>query len=160
MLPFLFPWKLQQIQGAQWQYLTEHILSCKIEVFSIVTTTSYAFLPACHACKKNRTSRDYPLFHCWNAPPTASQCPHPQFGLHKHSSSIDECHWLTLFSTSRNSVPHLCFIHTSMSDTIPSDCPSASNCCTVTTCNGVLVGAYTLYCHITNIHLWCHELTK
>jgi hypothetical protein len=29
--------------------------------------------------------------HCWNAPPTASLCSHPLFGLRKRSASVDEC---------------------------------------------------------------------
>ena len=42
----LFPWKLQQMQRTQEHYLIEQILSYKTLFFSIVTTISYAFLPA------------------------------------------------------------------------------------------------------------------
>ena len=59
-----------------------------------------------------------------------------------------------IFSTWRNSVIYLCFVHTSMSDIILSDCLSAANCHVATTCNGILVGRFNLYCHITNIHFW------
>jgi len=52
---------------------------------------------------------------------TTSLCLHLPCGLHKHSVSVDECRWLQLFSTRRNSIPFLCFIHTFMSDTILSD---------------------------------------
>ena len=37
---YLFPWKLQQIQRAQWLYLIEQILSYKTLFFNIVTTIS------------------------------------------------------------------------------------------------------------------------
>jgi len=83
----------------------------------------------------------YRCHHCWNAPPTASLCSHPLSGLHKHSASIKECHWVPLFSAWRNSVTHFkCFICSSMSDAILSECPSAANCHTASTCNGILVG--------------------
>ena len=49
----------------------------------------------------------------------------------------------------RNSFSHLCFIKTSMSDAIVSNCPSAAICHIITKCNGILVGRFTLYCHIT-----------
>ena len=57
------------------------------------------------------------------------------------------------FSAWSNSVTHLCFICTSMSDAILSDCPFAANCCTATKCNGILVGRFNLYCYTTNICL-------
>ena len=59
------------------------------------------------------------------------------------------------FSTWRNSITHLCFIRTSMSD-----CPSAVICRTATKFNGILVGRFNLYCHINNIHLWHRGPTK
>ena len=93
--------------------------------------------------------------YCWNTPPTASLCSHPRFDLHKCSASIDECQWISLFfSAQRNSVTPLCFICTSMSDTILSDCPSAAICCIVTTCDRILAGRFSLCCYITNICLW------
>ena len=60
----------------------------------------------------------------------------------------------TIFSAWRNSVTHLCFILTSIWDTVLSHCPSAAICCTATTCNGILVGGLNLYFHITDICLW------
>ena len=55
----------------------------------------------------------------------------------------------------RNSVPHFCFICTSMSDTILSECLSADSCHVARECNGVLVGRFNLYCFTTNICLCC-----
>jgi hypothetical protein len=55
--------------------------------------------------------------HCWSL-----------YTFHKH-------HWMPMGATVsvwRNSVIHLCFICTSMSDTILSDCPSAAICRTAT----------------------------
>jgi len=43
---------------------------------------------------------------------------------------------------------------TSFSDAILSGCPFAAVCATATTCNGILAGRFTLYCHTTNICLW------
>jgi len=41
------------------------------------------------------------LSHSWNAPPTASLCSHPLFGLcrlnSRHSASVDECQRMPLF---------------------------------------------------------------
>ena len=64
--------------------------------------------------------------------PTTSLCSHPLLGPRKCLESIDECQWVSSFSTWRNSIPHLRFIHTSMSDAILSDCPSAAICHTAT----------------------------
>ena len=99
------------------------------------------------------TSRaDYHYHHCRNTSLTTSLCSHPLFGLHKHSSSINECQWVPFFSAWRNSVPPLCFICISMSDATVSECSSAAICHTTTTCNGILVERFNLYCH--TIHLW------
>lgn len=52
-------------------------------------------------------------------------------------------------------------IHTSMSDTILSNCPAAAICCRVAKWNRMLVGRFILYCHTTtNIHLRCCGPTK
>ena len=64
---YLVPWKLQKIQRAQ-HYWIEEILNYKTLFFNIVTTISYAFLPAMskslHAVLiKICTSRGDPLFH-------------------------------------------------------------------------------------------------
>ena len=40
-ISYLFLWKLQQIQRAQWQFLTEQILSYKILFFNITTATNH-----------------------------------------------------------------------------------------------------------------------
>ena len=61
-----------------------------------------------------------------------------------------------IFSTGKNSVTHLCFIWASMSDVIPSDYPSAAICHIATTCNGILVGKFNLYCHTANIFFWAN----
>ena len=45
-----------------------------------------------------------------------------------------------IFSTWRNSATPLCFICTSISDAILSDCPCAAICNAATTCNGILMG--------------------
>ena len=56
-------------------------------------------------------------------------------GLHKCSSSIDECQWVPFFSTRRTSMTHLCFTCTFISDVILSDCLSAAICHMATTWN-------------------------
>ena len=63
------------------------------------------------------------------------------------------------FSTRRNSVTLHCFIHISVSDAILSDCPSAAICHMATTGNRMSMGRFSLYCHTTNIRLWCHVPT-
>jgi len=80
--------------------------------------------------------------HCWNTPPTTSACSHLLFGFHKCSASINECHGCHFFSAERNLIQHLCFIGTSMSDTILSDRWSAAICCIATKCNGILAGRF------------------
>ena len=57
------------------------------------------------------------------------------------------------FSAWMNSITHFCFIRTSMSDAILSDCSSADICRTTTKFNGILAGRFNLYRHITNIRL-------
>ena len=150
--------------------MIEQILSYNY-LFRQITTVSYALLPA-----KNKSlnavlikicsSGGDPvlLYQCWNTSPTASLCSHPLFLLHKCSTSISEywhsvIHGCYLFAR-RNSVAHLCFIHSSMSDAILSDCPCAAICHTATTCNGILAGGFHLYCHTTNICPWCWRPTE
>ena len=72
-------------------------------------------------------------FHCWNSPSTASLCLHTLIGLYKYPASTNECQQVPFFPAWRNSVTHFCFIRTSMSDAIWSDCPSAAICHTATT---------------------------
>ena len=129
--------------------------------FHWVTTISCAFSPVINKSlhtilTKNWISVADPLSHCWNVPRTASLCSRPLFGFHKCSTSIHDCHCVQFFSAWRNSVSHLFFICTSTSDTILSDCPSAVICSTAIKYNGILVRRFNLYCHTTNICLWCH----
>jgi len=134
-----------------------HIISFRRLLFTIVTTISNSFWPgmnkSLHAIFVNIcTGRGgVSLSH----PP--SHCSYPLHGLQKRSASIDECQWV-LFSAWGNSVTHLFFIHTSMSEAISSDCPFTASCHTETTCNGVLVGRFNFYCRTTNICHWSHEL--
>lgn len=73
-------------------------------------------------------------------------------------------HWWmsmgAIFSAWGNLIPHLHSIHTSMSDTTLSDCPSAASCYTATKYNGTVVGRFNPYCHTTNICLWHHGPTS
>ena len=62
--------------------------------------------------------------------------------------------WMSMGVIWRNLVPQICFICTSMSYTILSNCPSAAICHTETKCSGILVRRFNPYCHTTNIHLW------
>ena len=78
---------------------------------------------------------------------------------------LSRCWWMSvgaIFSTWRNSVTHLCFLCTSMSDTILSDCPSAAMChMTTTTCDRILVGSLNCCCHTNTICLWhCRTTSK
>ena len=72
----------------------------------------------------------------------------------KTSMNVNGCifFFFFFFSTQRNSMIHLCFICTSMSE-ILSDCPSGVICHMAIKCNGILLGSLNLYCHSTNIHL-------
>ena len=54
-----------------------------------------------------------------------------------------------IFSAWRNSIPHLCFICTSMSDAILSGCPSAAICHMATTCSAIWTRRFSLYCYTT-----------
>jgi len=104
---YLFSWKIQQVQRAQWHCLIEQILSYKILFFNIVTTISYKFLRAmnkslhavlvksCTAVQNMACLSQH--HHCWNAPPTTSLCSHPLFGLYKRSASLNECQRVQFF---------------------------------------------------------------
>ena len=59
-------------------------------------------------------------------PPTTSLCSHPPFGLQNCSAGISRCQWIPFSPAWRNSVTHLCFKCTSMTDTILSDFHSAA----------------------------------
>ena len=117
--------------------------------------------PACCGCN-NR--------HQWRWPTvmvTTTEMHHPpphcahihcliSIKVQRALTNASECH----FSALRNSVTQLCILHTFVSDAILSVCPSAAICHTATKCNGILVGRFSLYCHITNIQLWCWGLTS
>ena len=75
-------------------------------------------------------------------------------GLHKCSSSIDECQWVP-FLLHRGVPLHNCSILTSRSDTILSNCLSAAIHHMATKRNRMLVGRFKPFCHSTNICLWC-----
>ena len=119
----------------------------------IFTSNEQEFV--CFHCKKSAPAEVTRCFWqcCCNAPPTTSLCSHPLFDLHKLSTGISKCQWVSFFSTWRSSIPCLWFICASMSDAILSECPSAAICCMATTCNGILVGRYNLYCYNTSIYL-------
>jgi len=65
----------------------------------------------------------------------------------------DECQWVHFFPLS---VTPLCFIHTSMSDAILSDCSFAAICNTATKRNG----RFKFNCRTTNNHFWHHRKTN
>ena len=58
-----------------------------------------------------------------------------------------------IFSAWRNSVTHLCFTHTSTSDNILLECPSAAFCHITAKSIRILLGRFNHYCHIIHIHL-------
>ena len=137
--------------------LVEQIPIYETLFFNTVTTTSYAFLPvmnkkSLHAAHMTVCTRGGDplslLLKC-----TASVCSCSLFGFCKRSADIDECQWVPFFSEWRNSIPLLCFVCTSVSDAILSDCPSAAIYHTATKWNGILVERFNFYCHTTNICL-------
>ena len=142
--------------------LLEQILSNNTLFSNTVTTISYAFSPAMNknlhvTLIKVHSSRDdplspSPLLRC------TTHCSHLLVGLHQHSANISECPRVPFFLQGGISIPPLCFICTSMSEAVLSDCPSAAICCTTIKCNGMLVGRFNLYCH-TNICLWYYGPT-
>jgi len=71
--------------------------------------------------------------------------------------SITECQWVPFFSTWRNTVPHIWFILTFMSDTILSECLSAAICNTAANWNVILVARCSLCCHTTNFP-WANKI--
>ena len=167
---YLYPWKLQQIQKAQECYLIEEILRYETLFFNIDTTISYTFSSAvnrslhvvliktCMAIQ-NMACLSCHCLHCWNTAHILSLYSHLLFGLHKCSKSVNEYQLVSFFSRWRNSVTHFCFICTSMSDIILSDCLSFEICHMAMKCKEILVVILHLYCHASNIHLWCHGPT-
>ena len=135
------------------------ILIDKSLLFNIVPTSSYAFLTAMNKSLRSTlvnictsTTDTLPLWSllkCTTHHPTAltSTIWSPEM----FSKSL----WMSvgaIFSTWWNSMTHLCFKYTSMSDIILSDCPSAATCCTGTKYNGILTERFNLYYHTTIIH--------
>jgi len=138
--------------------LIEQILSYKSLFFNTVTTISSAFLPVINknllaalikACTSTGESMPLlPLLECTSYHLTVltfTVC------LHKFSANISEWQWVQFFSTWRNTMTHLRFIHTSVSDATVSDCPCVAVCHVATTCNGILVRRFNLYYHTTTI---------
>ena len=73
---------------------------------------------------------------------------------------FSKCLWASaVYSAWKNSMTHPYLTHTSVSDAILSDYPSAAICHTATKWSGMLVGRFNLYCHPTSICLWHHRPT-
>ena len=70
--------------------------------------------------------------------------------------SVNEYQWVSFFSAWRNSVSHLCFIFTSMSNAILSDCHSAASCHMTTKFKGILAERFNFYSHTTNISAYAN----
>ena len=130
--------------------------------FSIVTTISYVALHDEHGMQALKN------LYLWRWPLSLSPLLKCTPMSHCATSSIWSpqtfMHWWTstgtIFSEWRNLISHLCFVHTLMSDAIVSECPSAAVCHTTTTCNGMLVGRFSIYCYCTNICVWCLWASK
>ena len=80
----------------------------------------------------------HPLPHCAN-----NHCL-VFINIQQTSMNVNE---FAIFFTWKISVVQLFFIHTSMSDTILSGCPSAAICCMATKCNKILAGILSHYQH-------------
>jgi len=126
VMPPTYTMELQQLQGAWSHCLVQQILSYKTLFFSIVTTISFMLSPViCDTSHQNlHVYSKYglaftSLLHCWSTPSTASLCSHPLFGLHTFTSTND-CQWVPFFSSRMSSMTLLCFLHSSVSDTIVS----------------------------------------
>jgi len=149
---YLFPWKLQKIGTAQEHYFIEHIFSYKTMFFNVVTTTmrgvfSLAMNKSLHPVLiKICTSRGdllLPLLKCTTHHFTVLT------STAWSPSTFSKHLWMSvgaIFSTWRNSILLICFSHTSMSGTVPSQWPSAAICHTATKCNWILVGRFNFYC--------------
>ena len=144
----LFYWVNYQLQNTIFQRSHHH---------NLCIFTSNEQEPACHACKILHQRRWLTV-----TVTTANMCHSPPIVLTYaiwSPSTFSKYLWVSLgaiFSTRRNLPTSLHFIRPSMSDAIVSDCPSAATYQTAITCNGILVGRFSLYCHDTNICLWCH----
>ena len=83
----------------------EIISNTKTLFFNIVTITSYTFFcqqwtKVCmpHLDKSAAVEVTHCLCHrCWSAPPIVSLSSYLLFGLHKSSTSVNECQWVPFF---------------------------------------------------------------
>ena len=138
--------------------------------FNTVTIISYAFSPAKNkqptcCAHKNLHQQRWPTVTVITAemhhPPP--HCTHTHclisINVQQAGMSMGAIFFNFIYFAWRNSIIHLCFICSSMSETILSDCPSAAIYCTATKHNEILVGKFSFYCHTTNILPWHHEQT-
>lgn len=144
--------------------MIKQILSYRTLFFNIATTISCVFssaIPTCHTFKN--------LHGHWKCSLSFMSLSLPLKWSTHHLTVFTSTGWspetfskywqmsmCSIFSTCRNSLLHLCFIHTSVSDAILSNCSTAAICHTATTCNKISVGKFHLYCHPTNICHWHH----
>mgnify|MGYP001852988845 CR=1 FL=1 len=141
--------------------MIEKILS----YFSTLTTISYAFSTVMNKSLHDTLIKPAPSevthchgHHCWNTIHLLTVFTTTVWS----PSTFIKHQWMlagAIFSTWRNSTPHLCFIHTSISDVTLSYCPSAAICHVATKCIRTLVGKFNLYCHTTNTCFRCYEPT-
>jgi len=103
MPPLYFHGNYYNQYRTQQHYLIEQTHSYKTLFFSTVTNISYAFSvvmnKSLHATQKSARAEVTSCHHCYNAPPAASLCSHPLFGLQKYSAIVCECQWIQFFST-------------------------------------------------------------
>jgi len=130
--------------------LIEEILSYQTLFFSILTTISYAFLPA-----MNKSLQSVFLAHknLHGHLKHGLSCSHPLFDLHKHSASINESQWCFFFCMEKLDPTPLLHIHFHVRWHLVSQ-SFAAICHTAIKYNGILLGGSNHFCHITNIHLW------
>ena len=121
--------------------------------FNLVTTISYEFSPVCLSgtwlvfhIAVAAAETHHPPPHCAHNPLLVS------ISIHQVLMNVNGHHF---FSAWKNSTIYFCFLRTSISDAILSDCPSAAIWHTATMGKGTLLGRFSLYCHTTSIHLWC-----
>lgn len=77
---------------------------------------------------------------------------HPLLDFHKSLAGIGKCQWVQFFS--HGGIDTLLFHPYLRIRCHFSDCPSAAICNMATKIYWILMGKFSLYCHITNIHLW------
>lgn len=73
--------------------------------------------------------------------------------LHQFKPQTNSSPMVPFFFPQRSPIPHLCFIHTFMLDTIVSDCPAAAICHMATKSNRILVRRFDPFCYTTHICL-------